>query len=154
MSRCSDNSKLRGSTIIMAEQRPMSSENSGRNVAASSDGGHSASPYLRRFRLPKLNTIRRYNLEDENEEDDDEWFEIQMAKTDLIKARMNERNKKLEENQQNNNSIKRTTDNSRTSSENSENASSCQQNMRENKKKRCPFFHPTHLFAAAAGPSS
>ncbi|CAP39720.1 Protein CBG23284 [Caenorhabditis briggsae] len=65
------------------------------------NGGHCASPYLRRIRIPKLNTFRHHLEEDE---DDDEWFEMQMAKNELIRLRMNElKNNRLKDRTNNNN---------------------------------------------------
>ncbi|EFP05335.1 hypothetical protein CRE_27321 [Caenorhabditis remanei] len=67
------------------------------------NGGHCASPYLRRIRIPKLNTFRHHLEEDE---DDEEWFEMQMAKTDLIRLRMNEvKNNRLKDRTNNNNNV-------------------------------------------------
>ncbi|CAB3398558.1 unnamed protein product [Caenorhabditis bovis] len=53
---------------------------------SSVSGGHSASPYLRRYRIPQLNTIRSHYMDDEF--DDEIWAEVQLSKEELIRIRM------------------------------------------------------------------
>uniref|UniRef100_A0A1I7T5G8 Uncharacterized protein n=1 Tax=Caenorhabditis tropicalis TaxID=1561998 RepID=A0A1I7T5G8_9PELO len=77
----------------------MNSATGGQDV----NGGHCASPYLRRIRIPKLNTFR-HHLEDDDE--DEEWFEMQMAKSDLIRLRMSEQKNSRFKDRTNNNECK------------------------------------------------
>lgn len=138
------------------------------------NGGHCASPYLRRIRIPKLNTFRHHLEEDE---DDEEWFEMQMAKTDLIRLRMSERNNNRFKDRTNNNeckTVKTSKSFSASSTANhhsmtkqntersddveSRNGNRCllrpsketksQQEMIETQTamQRCLWFHPKHLF--------
>ncbi|CAI2353852.1 unnamed protein product [Caenorhabditis sp. 36 PRJEB53466] len=128
------------------------------------NGGHCASPYLRRFRIPKLNTYRQHLEEDE---DDDEWFEMQIAKKDLIRLRMNEmKNSRLKDRTNNNNSTSHNNCKSSSTNHAQQQNSERSDDVESRNGNRCPaaeenseeigeteatmrslWFHPKHLFA-------